>query len=89
MSDLDDLAALAEAATPGPWSYRSTSNPKMDDSDATHPVWKIEHDLPDGRRNSGPGFIRSDAAYLCAVNPTAVLALIARLRAAEAREHES
>lgn len=70
MSD-EELRALAEAATPGPWEVVGESV-VTDGNAATVAV--IE--APD---------YEEDAAYIAAANPTAVLDLLDRLAAAEAR----
>lgn len=64
----EDLRALAEAATPGPW---------------TDEVPGMIH------QSSTPGYIGTaehpeDRAFIAAANPTAVLALLDRVEAAEA-----
>ena len=70
--NLDALAALAEAATPGPWE--ATRDPKAKDD------WWLVHTDTDILAMTG----QQEAAYIAAADPTAILALIARLRAAEA-----
>ena len=90
--DLNELACLAKAATPGPWTvdddcYRKphySGNGAVwifaDHDCETHPIadcscnhtCRMEHDQ------------QANAAYIAAVNPSAVLELIARLRTAEA-----
>jgi len=68
MIDIDELAALANAATPGPWTAGSRC---VRDSDG-HGVAGEGYTTED-----------ADLAYIAAANPETVLALIERLRAAE------
>ena len=63
MSRLDEIKARREAVTTRDWSYRSTSNPKMDASDDALPIWRIEAFWPDGRAQSGPGMVKADAEF--------------------------
>jgi hypothetical protein len=71
--NLDDLEAKARAATqPSPWTTQETSNGETTVVD-THGMWVAE-----------VGFAPDDAAHIAAASPSVILALIARLRAAEA-----
>ena len=89
MTSDDELRRLAEAATPGPWFAHEAKR-----SANTKYRWV-------GRRHhqqNGSGVCRiigdpgppdrkdADAAYIAAANPAAILALLDRLRDAEARE---
>ena len=66
---LDALEALARAATPGPWEAHG------------HEVMRPH---PDGAYTIAEAMdSRADAAYLAALSPEVVLALVARLRIAE------
>ena len=76
---IDKLERLEREATPGEWSYRSTSNPKMDRSDDDKPVWRIERFWPDGRPVTGPGFTKADCDFICEVR-SALPAILSRLR---------
>lgn len=74
--DLDELERLAKAATPGPWifvnvgyTFSQSAQYSIEPSPGVS-VW--EHN-------------RKDADYIAAANPATVLALIARVRKAEAR----
>jgi hypothetical protein len=73
VTDIDKLRALAEAATPGPWSHEA--------------VRFMQHDVhtPDSVEADGMSTItcwhRCDAAFIAAFNPTAVLALLDELAA--------
>ena len=83
--DLDTLTRLAQAATPGPWQHQiggnnSCSAPRVRGlSEAVqaglNPVALIG---PAGDQCS-----QGDAAYIAAVSPGVVLALVERVRAAE------
>ena len=78
MTDLDipRLAALAEAATPGPW--------EMDDAEifAANGRCIGSTALWDDAPNADQSI--ADAAYIAAADPTTILALIRRVQAAEA-----
>jgi hypothetical protein len=74
--DLDKLAELARAATPGPWEHGTgyeQSEPGDFVSAAGGEVVVCEDQAPTA----------ADAAFIAAANPAAVLALVERLRAAE------
>lgn len=72
MTTLDQLAALAAAATPGPWVQidGTTTVDSMDGDDR----WP----LADALGNA------ADAAYIAAADPATVQALVAVVRAAQA-----
>ena len=85
MIDLDELERLAQEATPGPWEMGKSSimcrsclhlrgcyniYQEADCTDVTHPQ---------------AGLDQQDAAYIAAANPQTVLALIKRLREADAK----
>jgi hypothetical protein len=89
--DIENLKALAAAATPGPWYAADWSD------DFGKKLTTIERQVPedvsDGRSSLWPGQIKririaetdggdlpiEDAAYIAAANPVAVLALIERI----------
>lgn len=81
MTDLDELEALAKAATPGPWNDRGTS---IDDFGREYEASLSFEWTPNGIGDPGlnDNFL-NDAAFIAAANPTTLLALIARVRAAE------
>ena len=79
--DLDRLEALARAATPGPWSNR------WDDARGTRRVANVR------QLGEDSGWViaqcqhfgkYANADFITACHPAAILALLARLRAAEA-----
>lgn len=75
--DLDALEATARAATQGEWHYRPTVlgmvNTTVSVDDGTHVAYpSVCHALP------------SNATHIAAFDPPTALALIARLREAEA-----
>lgn len=78
-NDLDALAALARAATPGPWcqDYKKFSHvyPTGQSSTLSKPIAVVN-----GGTHTGT---MTNAAYIAAANPAAVLALIARVRELE------
>lgn len=77
MSD-ESLRAAAEGATPGPWAY--------DDGDGMVYTILPGDDYIDVAQAKSD--LLHDARYIAAANPTAVLALIARVEAAEfERDH--
>lgn len=97
--DLPALRALAEAATPGPWrwgDWRTTFGLLESEFRATLER-NLTHPGEPGpvRRNRGDGCTRvmdvedeirpEDAAFIAAASPDVILALIARVEAAEAR----
>lgn len=76
MTTLDQLEALAKAATPGPWEFY-----EWDDGDFTSMVRDVELATITTPRS----YTRSDNRFIAAANPTAILALIALVR----QQHES
>ena len=75
-TDTDNLRRLAEAATPGPWfvAERVTrSGLSIVEDGRVHGMFPVTAE-------------RHEAAYIAAANPVAILALLDRLRAAEARK---
>ena len=74
----DELRRLAEAATPGPWKVER-DDPSPDVHDATGSVIATTMHSDLSRMEDG-----HNAAFIAAANPAAVLALLDRLRAAEA-----
>lgn len=86
MIDIDELEALAKAATPGPW--------RGDRIDGTVKYDIVAGDYPNGEYtvvchgdngnacNGGYGFASAENEdYVLAANPVAILALIAEVRA--------
>lgn len=83
--DIDHLASLARAATPGPWRH----NPAQTRGG---PVWRVEYTAKG--MNAGASFVIAsmegtegndvpNAAYIAAADPTTLLALIDRVRRLE------
>lgn len=71
MNEFDELKRAAEAATPGPWEYLTTASGFR----------KIK---ASGKLICGvSSFGCQDAEFIAAANPATILALIARLEAAE------
>jgi hypothetical protein len=95
MNPHDDLAAKARAATPGPW--RHWTDPECPDDvrvcyarDGERCDWcvALAGDTDDDTRQWTPETLarwRADADFIAAASPSAVLALLADLRAARAR----
>lgn len=87
MIDLDDLEAKARAATPGPWDNHSINGEPIES------VWMAAGDVVATWAIKEPRFefhapqAREDAAFIAAANPTTVLKLVERVRAAEADAH--
>lgn len=80
--DLDELERLAKAATPGPWRMVAlSSHYGVTHGDYRFPTVVYAHEGWDGYGN---GSSRPNADYIAAANPATVLALIARVREAEA-----
>jgi hypothetical protein len=81
MTDLDRLATLAKAATPGPWYIEAQRRGEGARSFGVVTVNAHESGYP-GAEMYG---VRSaaDAAYIAALDPTTVLDLIAMAREAE------
>jgi len=84
LPDLDQLEALARAATPGPWSWwASNSTLRLTGADGR------DGGVLYGYVHSGDGDINcapKDQAFIAAANPAAVLALIALARRAQHAE---
>lgn len=78
---LSRLAALAEAATPGPWHWDGSDMlaPATDDAQ----FWPWQYVITDC--NGVTSIDKHDAAFIAACDPSTVTALIQRLREAEAR----
>ncbi len=72
--DLDALERTAQAATPGPWEVTPNGEVKRGVIPPDE-IWKLG---ATGNR------IRRDAAHIAAFNPQVALALVARVREAEA-----
>jgi len=79
--DLDALQAAAEAATPGPWWDRSDEYGQSAPHYGEY-GWSVPG-CPAGETEDSPQG-RADAAYIAAADPTTILALIRRVRDAEA-----
>lgn len=81
---LDDLEALAKAATPGPWTVLRESHGYPDDGQL-YVVPSTPNDSVDCVAVVGaePG-ATADAAYIAALDPQTVLALIEQARLGEA-----
>ena len=78
----NELRAIAEAATPGPWTYDPTS-------DVTE-IWAGEMNVADVWADLNSGSIteaqrRSNGFFIATFDPPTVLRLLADLEAAEAR----
>lgn len=72
MPTLDQLEALAKAATPGPWIFAKDGSHIYQTAHITRDVWEIPHR-------------EADMPYIAAANPQTILALISQLRAANER----
>jgi hypothetical protein len=80
MDDLSKLEAKAKAATPGPWvGGREMTR------EGNCRIWTA-----DGKYVASPYGPNEahDAAFIAAINPSVVLGLIARIRAAEGTQAE-
>lgn len=80
--DLDDLARLARAATPGPWKKCSANN----DDCPCRTVWSVPlDDAPFCLAETGPGQGTrvEDWCHIAANSPPVTLALVARIRELE------
>lgn len=73
--DLDALEAVASAATPGPWSCPTRFA-------VVAPAWNA--DAKYAYEQVAVTTLKRDAAFVAAANPATVLALIERVRRAEA-----
>lgn len=74
--ELDQLEALAKAATPGPWG--SYSNPQADGFACVATYTQV--DYSDSPFCGAESQAQADAAYTSAAHPGTVLALIAEVR---------
>jgi hypothetical protein len=81
----DELRRLAEAATPGPWHFGLKVVGRTDDAHVDAWVCALGGGICE---MSGMRGIEVNAAFIAAANPAAVLALLDRLRGAEARGME-
>ena len=89
MSDLDALEARAEKATPGPYSVEGRLTVI---GEPVGPFVVIGGDsaaVAEVHDDGAPGEAEANAAYIAACDPQAILALIARVREAEARVERS
>ena len=87
--DLDELERLAREATPGPWCCESCGEERADGLGDTRLICAPSNDHPGKTQclaamEGHPSEYANDAAFIAAANPAAVLALIERLRVAEA-----
>ena len=71
----DKLRTLAEAATPGPWTYL------IDDYELG--TMFVTNDPKNEQRPVAQGIWRTDAAYIAAASPDRILALLDRLATLE------
>jgi hypothetical protein len=82
--DLDALKRLADAATHGPWRWEIESDPRGWIAGVTADAGDVVCDPPpDDCEQSRLRWLQN-AAYIAAVGPETVKALIARVEAAEA-----
>ncbi len=81
----DELRRLAEAATPGPWHFGLKVVGRTDDAHVDAWVCALGGGICE---MSGMRGIEVNAAFIAAANPEAILALMDRLRDAEARGME-
>lgn len=84
--DLDELETLARSATPGEWTADGQCNiwaghPELHSNVTLATVYRSKL-FEDWQKQA-----EADAAYIAATNPAVVLALIERLRQAEAALH--
>ena len=84
-AEWDDLARLAEAATPGPWHVHEMGKVFVGNG-APGSLWQIVHmsgdDLTD-LTEEGAQEARRNAAWIAAANPATILRLIRELQIAE------
>lgn len=92
MIDLDELEAKAKAATPGPWYADEHLDTELlcNEVGETIPGWQFYNadNWPLGAiwSDMGPEITAApNVAFIAAANPTAVLALIVRIRDLEDR----
>lgn len=91
MTTLSDLRKLAEAATPGPWRVEPQHGYTEDYIVTNHPSWQGpgllryvgECGLAHGQEKR-PQKFQDDAAYIAALSPERVLALLDVIEAAKA-----
>jgi hypothetical protein len=87
---LDDLEALAKAATPGPWVVELDQYDKDEDEPFVMGVYGPVMEGESARYNGRPRIIETDcghyppeihdAAFIAAANPAAILSLVAEVR---------
>ncbi len=87
--DLDELERIARAATPGPWEARPPHGwPVRDDGWDEFLIFHgpdtSDTITPGGGEHGDYGLTAEDAAHIATFDPQAVLALIERVRVAEA-----
>ena len=99
MIDLDEIERLARAATPGPWFHCQPFQtvPAVRTIHGPVPGQRVDYVAREPAPVHRPAIIpmegretttRShDMAFIAAANPATILALVARLRAAEAALH--
>ena len=73
MADFDELKALCERATPGPWEQTGSSVCNWHDG-----TYELEVQV--FRQEDGLAQVRADAAFIAAANPATVLALLSANR---------
>jgi hypothetical protein len=78
--NLEELEKLARAATPGPWKWNDTERDNYEQLSAGRNA--VLFAAPCGYENSYVVIADADAAYLAALSPTTVLALLAVAKAA-------
>lgn len=85
MTDLDALDRLAKAATPGPWMVAGSDI--WDTADGTYPgipLMRADHEVRSWGRPYTHHERNANAAFIAAASPSVILALVQRLRVAEA-----
>lgn len=80
--DLERLEAMARAATPGPWWVEEGSCILANTTNANSPAWCIGQTQAEDWRQAD-----ANAAHIAAFDPPTILALLARLQAAEREVH--
>lgn len=81
----DELRALAEAATPGPWEEsRRTFHDGSYSIDGVGPIWAVW--CNDGTADIDFARGRADLDYVKAVSPDVVLGLLDRIRELESQD---
>jgi hypothetical protein len=81
--DLDALKRLAESATQGPWRWEIDGDPRGWIAGVAADAGDIVCDPPPGDCEESRRRWLQNAAYIAALSPETVKALIARLQAAE------